>query len=215
MSTHSSSPTQSTRATGIALAVVGLILVANGAWYAPIMFSVSPGAKLSQYGGELPFQLFWTIHFFALVALAVVASRLGHLTGRTGRQLPRWVPITLTVVTILQAATVYAQAFIVPFLADVAPQALDNEAIDLFAISMMVIWSAFSLTVVVVAVVGAIRRVIPVPAVVPMVVGALGMPMLGPAGALLIGAGLTYWALTRIVRRPVEATAPAPITVQA
>ncbi|WP_432560345.1 hypothetical protein [Granulicoccus sp. GXG6511] len=216
------STARTTRATGIALAAVGLVLVANGAWYAPLMFSISPDTKLSQYGGELPFQLFQTIHLCALVALAVVVSRLGHLRGRTGRSLPPWVPVVLMAVTILQAATVYAQAFVVPHLAAVAPHVLDIESIDLFAISMMVIWSAFSLAVVAIAVIGAIRRVIPVVAAIVIALGALSMPMLGPAGALLIGAGLAYWALTRILRRtaPDETeaeptTAPARVAAQA
>lgn len=199
---------QSTRFTGIGLAVVGVLLVSNGAWYAPIMFRLNPDAPLSQYGGEPPFQLFQVIHLAALVALAVLASRLSDLRGRTGRALPRWLPIVVMVVTILNAATVYTQAFVVPFLADVAPNALDDQAIDLFAVSMMSIWSAFSLTFVVVAIVGAVRRVIPLAAAAPIALGALAMPILGPAGALLIGGGLLVWAVTRVLRPAGRADVP-------
>ncbi len=190
----------STHATGIALAVVGLILMANGAWYAPIMFGTPADAKLSEYGGELPFRLFQVIQFAALVALAVVVSRIGSVSGPTGRHLPRWVPTVLMVVTILNAATVYAQAFVVPHLARIAPAALDNEDMDVFAMSMMAIWVAYCLTFTAVAVIGALRRVIPVGAAVPITFGALAMPILGPAGALLVGGGLLFWALSRLLR---------------
>lgn len=190
----------STQATVVGLAVVGLVLTANGAWYAPIMFGTPADAKLSEYGGQLPFRLFQAIQFATLVALAVVVSRIGPLSGPTGRHLPRWVPTALVIVTILNAATVYAQAFVVPHLARIAPAALDNEDFDLFAMSMMAIWVAYSLTFVVVAVIGAIRRVIPVAAAVPIAFGALSMPILGPAGALLIGGGLLFWALSRLLR---------------
>lgn len=145
----------------------------------------------------------------ALVGLAVVAGHLGRLRGRTGQSLPRWVPVLLQVVTILQAATVYTQAFVVPYLAGAAPHLLDDEAIGLFAVSMMVIWSTFSLTFVVVAVVGATRRVVPVVGAVAIALGALSMPMFGPAGALVIGAGLAYWALTRAGRATDGSTADA------
>lgn len=194
------STTHSTRATGVGLAAVGLVLMANGAWFAPLMFSAPADAKLSDYGGELLFQLFYVIQLAALVALAAVAPRLGDLRGKTGRTLPGWLPAALMIVTILNAATVYTQAFVVPDLARVAPQALDNQDIDLFALSMMAIWSAYSLTFIIVAVVGSIRRVIPVAAAVPIALGALFMPILGPAGALLIGCGLLVWATTRVLR---------------
>lgn len=203
--THDAAPPAG-RAIGVALAVIGLVMVVNGAWYAPIMFNMDPAARLSQYGGELPFQVFQTIHLAALVALAVVSPHLGRVRGRTGRTLPGWLVTALSVLTILQAATVYTQAFVVPFLADVAPQALDTESIDLFALSMMVIWSAFSLAFVVAAIVGVVRRIVPVVAAVAIALGALSMPILGPAGSLLIGAGLAYWALTRVAGQHVAET---------
>ena len=145
------------------------------------------------------------MHTAALVALAVLAPRLAHLTGRTGRRLPGWLPTVLTVVTVLEVATMYAQAFIVPFLARVAPAALDVQEIGAFAISMMVIWVAYSLTMVALAVVGAFRRVVPVAAAAPLALGALVIPVFGPVGSILIGGALLGWALTRVLREPADA----------
>lgn len=200
----------STRATGMGLATVGVLLAVNGAWYAPIMFGAPAEAKLSGYGGELPFQLFHIIQFAALVTLAVVVSRVGALGSPTGRGLPRWAPTVLMIVTVLNAATVYSQAFVVPHLARVAPAALDNQDMDLFAISMMAIWAAYSLAFIVVAGIGAVRRVIPVASAVSIAFGALSMPVLGPAGALLIGGGLLFWAL----RGPLRPVGRVPLDAQ-
>ena len=207
----------SIRTTGRGLAAVGTILLVNGAWYAPIMFSGDPSAKLSEYGDELPFRLYYYVYLAAMAALVLLLPRLDHLRGSTGRTLPRWIVPLLLVTTVLQAGTVYAQAFIVPFLAEVAPVALDHAEIELFAISMMAIWSAFSLALVALAVAGLMRRVVPAPAAVMIGVGALAVPILGPAGSLLIGGGLVVWAVARLLRstRPIQpvlqSAAPAAV----
>lgn len=193
------------RTTGIGVAAVGALLLANGAWYAPLMFSAGAEAKLSEYGGEPPFQIFYVVHLLALTALAVLLPRLSQVRGATGRSLPRWLPTTLLIVTVLQIATVYTQAFVVPYLAGIAPQALDDETIDTFALSMMAIWVAFLLGFVTLAVAGVTRQVLPIPAAVLVGLGAASMPMLGPAGSMLIGAGLLYWAVRRMLQ-----VAPAP-----
>lgn len=202
------------RRIGAALAVIGALLIANGAWYTPLMLSGGSEQKFSETGATWQFQAFYLVSLGILVALALLAPALGRLTGRTGRRLPGWLPGLLTLAVILQIATVYAQAFVVPHLAKVAPAALDNEQIDLFAISMMVIWILYSLTWIAAAVVGAVRRIIPVGSAVLIGLGALVIPVIGPGGSVLIGAGLLSWALLRIVRVPAEAPvqplSPAP-----
>lgn len=207
----------SIRTTGLGLAAVGSVLLANGAWYSPIMFSADPSSRLSEYGGELPFRLYYYVYLASLAAFVLILPRLGHLRGSTQRTLPGWVVPLLLVTTVLQAGTVYAQAFIVPFLAEVAPVALDHAEIELFAISMMVIWSAFSLALVALATTGAIRRIVPVPAAVLISVGALAVPILGPAGSILIGGGLLFWAMARVLRSPspvqqvIQSDSPEPV----
>lgn len=198
----SSAPT--TRGIGTALAVIGTLLIANGAWYTPIMFSAGADQRFSETGGTWQFQAFYVAYLVILLALALLAPALGRLVGRTGRQLPGWLPGVLTATVILQAATVYAQAFVVPHLAEVAPAALDNEEIDLFAMSMMVIWVAYSLTWIAVAVTGAVRRLLPVAAAALIGVGALVIPVIGPGGSVLIGTGLVSWAVLRVLRLPAE-----------
>lgn len=194
------------RRTGIALAVIGAVLLANGSWYFPIMIA-NPGAALSEYGGEWPYVTFHTVQLVALVALAIVLPGLRGVVGRTGRRLPAWLMIALQILAIGQVATSYANAFVVPFLAAVAPASLDVTEIGAFAMSMLTIWSGWALLVVALAVIGGVRRVIPPVAVGLLAVGALGTPMLGPGGWALLGAGLLVWALTRMLRSNADADA--------
>ena len=202
------------RRIGTVLAVIGALLIANGAWYTPLMLSGGTETTFSETGATWQFQAFQTAYLVILVALVLVAPFLRSAVGTTGRRLPAWLPFALAGTAMLQAATTYTQAFVVPFLADVAPAALDNQDIELFAISMMVIWVAYSLTWVALAVVGAVRRIIPVGSAALIGLGALVIPVIGPGGSVLIGAGLLSWALLRIVRVPVEAPvqplSPAP-----
>src|SRR5690606_22724447 len=102
----------STRTTGIALAAIGSALLANGAWFAPILLSMDPSAKLSEYGGQLPFRLYYYGYLATLVAFVLLVPSFGRLRGRTGRTLPRWLPGLLVIMTVLQIATVYTQAFV-------------------------------------------------------------------------------------------------------
>ena len=194
-----------TRRIGTALAVIGGLLIANGAWYTPLMFSAGSEQKFSETGATWQFQAFYVAMLVILVALALITPALGRLAGRTGRQLPGWLPGLLTVAVVLQTATVYAQAFVVPHLAKVAPAALDNEQVDAFAVSMMLIWVTYSLSWIALAVIGAVRRLVPVGSAVLIALGALVIPIIGPGGSVLIGAGLLSWAMLRILRVPVEA----------
>ncbi|WP_425310315.1 hypothetical protein AADG42_16745 [Ammonicoccus fulvus] len=204
----------STRATGLALLVIGALMIANGAWYTPLMLT-NPAQRMSEYGGEWPFVTSQTIAFVVLVALALAVPRLRQVRSRTGRTLPGWLITVLTVAVMLQMATVYVQAFVVPFLAEVAPAALDVEAIDVFALSMMAIWVLWLVTWVVVAVVGVVRRLMGIPAAILIAFGALSTPVLGPGGAALVGAGLVVWCLTRILpaarARAADATLSADV----
>lgn len=203
---HCASP----RRTAVALAAIGLVLLLNGAWYFPLMVA-NRDALMSEYGGHWIYQTFYIIQTAVAVALAVLVPRLRGIVGRTGRSLPGWLILALHAFTILQAATLLQQAFVVPHLARVAPSALDNQDIDAFALSMMTIWAVWGLLVVTLGVVGAVRRVVPVPAAVAMAIGALGTPMLGPGGWGLVGAGLAWWAIQ--VLRAKET--PSPVAVPA
>ena len=212
-----SSTAPPTRRTGTALAVIGALLIANGAWYTPLMFSAGTEQKFSETGATWQFQAFYVASLVILVALALITPALAGLVGRTGRQLPGWLPGLLTMAVVLQTATVYAQAFVVPHLADVAPAALDNEQIDAFAVSMLGIWVAYSLAWIAVAVLGAIRRLVPIGSAVLIGLGALVIPVIGPGGSVLIGSGLLSWALLRLLRSPVEAPVStlSPVTAHA
>lgn len=122
-----------------------------------------------------------------------------------GRRFPGWLLHTFLVVIVLQARTVFAQAVISPWLATFAPEALDREDGGSFAIAMGVIWVLWSLTLIVLAVVGAHRRIVPLAAAVLVALGGLVIPVFGPAGAIGIGSGLMLWGV-RAAARPTDAT---------
>lgn len=203
------SPSAPPRSTGLSLALIGAVLLINGAWYFPLMMA-DPSALMSEYAGQWPFRTFYMIQLAVVVTLAIVLPRLRALTGTTGRRLPAWLIVTLQVFAVLQATTVYAQAFVAPHLARVAPGALDNQDLDAFALSMMATWSIWALLVVALAIVGWVRRVVPLPASIAMAVGALATPMLGPAGWALIGAGLLLWAVRVLRAERAETSAVLP-----
>lgn len=201
-----STPASTPRRIGTALAVVGALLIANGAWYTPLMLSAGTDQKFSETAATWQFQAFYVVSLVIMVALALITPTLGGLVGRTGRRLPGWLPGLLTLAVILQTNTLYAQAFVAPHLAQVAPAALDHDELDLFAMSMIAVWVVYSLTWITLVIVGVTRRLLPLGSALLIGVGALVIPVIGPGGSVLIGAGLLSWAALRILRVPAEAS---------
>ncbi len=186
------------RWTAVGLVSVGALMLVNGAAFVVPLVLRAPQA-FSENGARWEYQAFHIAYLAALVLLAGIVPGLASLRGRTGRTLPRWLVVALCVLIPLQASTVFANAFIVPFLADVAPAALDVEEGGIFAIAMGTAWSLWSLALILLAVVAAARRIAPVTVAALIALGALSIPVFGPVGTILVGAGLTVWAI-RLLR---------------
>lgn len=176
-----------------ALAVVGVLMIVNGAAFLYALVINAPYA-FSENGAQWEYQVFHLVYLVELAILALCVPGLRAFRGGSGRSLPGWLVSTLTALIPLQAGTVFVNAFVVPFLADVAPEALDVSAGGGFAIGMSVVWVLWSVALATLGVIGARRRVIPVAASVLLAVGALIIPVFGPVGTILMGAGLGLWA---------------------
>lgn len=191
----------STRSIGVGLLLVGLLFLLNAAWFLPYFLQIPAETRMSQYAGSWQYQGFYIGYLVALVLLAVQVPGWRAVAGRTGRTLPGWLLRGLLVAVMLQAATVFTQAFVAPFLAEAAPAALDIDGFNTFAAAMTGIWVLWIIALVTLAVVAAVRRVMGIGSAVLIGVGALIIPMFGPVGAVPIGIGLGLWGL-RILRTP-------------
>lgn len=208
--TESSTKTERNHLLPPALSLIGTLLVANGAvlgigWLFDGAERFSETAALWQYAA------YNRIYLLVLIALVVVLPHLRSLTSPDGRRLPTGLLQLAAAMTVLQAAAAFTMGFVAPFLAEVAPVALDIEDGGVFAIAMMASYTAFFVAVVALGIVAFRRRVFPRPAALLIVLGGLLTPMFGPVGSILIGAGLAWSGLATGRRRTPElAPMPAP-----
>lgn len=138
-----------------------------------------------------------------MLALLVAVPRLGGLASVDGRRLPAPLVTAALLTTALTAATHFVQLVVTPFLADVAPAALDEQNGGVLMISMVGAWTAFLVTWSMIGVVALRRKVLPRSSAGLLVVGALALPAFGPLAGLPLGAGLLLAA--RATREPVAA----------
>lgn len=195
-----------------AMTIVGALMLANGLLIgAPWIISewTSPTeVTFLDSVGDWRYAAFNYLYLAATIVFVAAAPTLTNWVGRDGRSLPGWLVPVMSAAAALQACTLFAQAVISPFLLEVAPIALSTEDGGIFAIAMSAIWIVWIAALTTLAVVGWRRKVMPVPAAVFMIVGALIIPMFGPIGSILVGSALAWtgWSRrTSVAQEPVGA----------
>lgn len=169
------------------LAVLGLVLAANGAFGITWLFDGAD--RFSQTAASWQFATFQRVQLLALVFLVLLVPTFAQLRGRTGRALPVGVLLGLATAVILQAGTVFTMAFVAPFFARIAPEVMDLENGGSFAVAMSVVWVFFVIAVAVFGVSAIRRKVLPLTAGILVVLGGLLTPMLGPVAGIALGSG--------------------------
>jgi hypothetical protein len=174
------------------LALLGLVLAANGAFGVTWLFDGAE--RFSQTAASWQFATFQRVQLPALVLLVLLVPTFAQLRGRTGRALPTGVLLGLVVAVVLQAGTVFTMAFVAPFLAGVAPEALDLENGGTFAVAMSGVWVLFVVAMAVFGVSAVRRKILPATAGGLVVLGGLLTPMFGPLAGIVLGTGLVVAA---------------------
>ncbi|WP_166878347.1 MULTISPECIES: hypothetical protein [unclassified Salinibacterium] len=186
-----------------AMTAVGVLMLANGlAIGAPWIISEFASATEVTFldtVSDWRYAAFNTLYLIAAIGFVAAAPTLTSWVGRDGRSLPGWLVPVMSVAAALQACTLYTQAVVSPFLLEVAPIALTTEDGGAFAISMSAIWIVWIAALTTLAVIGWQRKVMPAPAAVVMIVGALVIPIFGPIGSILVGGALAWTAWSRRV----------------
>jgi hypothetical protein len=160
--------------------------------------------------GDWRYAAFNYLYLAAVIVFVAAAPTLTSWVGRDGRHLPGWLVPVMAAAAALQACTLFSQAVVSPFLLQVAPVALTTEDGGAFAIIMAGIWIVWIAALSTLAIVGWRRKVVPVPAALVMIVGALVIPIFGPIGSILVGGALAWTGWSRRVRvaqQPVGAPA--------
>jgi hypothetical protein len=154
-------------------------------------------------GGGVHLSLY-ALTLAAMLALLVATPRLAELVSPEGRRLPVGLLSVALIATALNAATHFVQVFVTPFLADVAPVALDEQG-GLLMVGMVASWIAFLAAWAAVGAVAIRRGVVSRTSGVLLVVGALILPAVGPLAGLPLGA-----AFLLVARSASRATHAAP-----
>jgi hypothetical protein len=199
------------RKTGLALAALGLVMCAGAALLGSrLMLDSRP---FSEIGGTAAQVAYNGLLLLLLVGLVLLLPAIGRLPGSDGRTLPRWTLGLVGAGAILDACTRFDQAFTVPFLADHAPELLDQSPASMLMTAMVAAWVVYDVGLVVLGVVAFRRRIFSRSAAVLVAVGGALIPLAGPFAVMVVGGGLA-WAGASVVRRqlsrvPVPATSPA------
>jgi hypothetical protein len=173
----------------IALIAAGVLLAVNGLVLGP-MWLVVPG-EFSDTVATPAFVISQQVSWALLTALIVLVPSLS-VAGRL--PLPAWIVPVVQVALAAQAATHFVQGFVSPWLATVAPDALDLTEGGLLQVAMTVIGVAFLIAIATFGVTlwwaGFSRS-----GVVLTILGALAAPAVGPIGAGFVGLGLVLVAV--------------------
>lgn len=199
------------RQTGLALAVLGLLMCVGAALVGSrLMLDSRP---FSEIGGTTTQVAYNGLLLLLLVGLVLLLPAIGRLPGSDGRTLPRWTLGLVGAGAILDACTRFDQAFMVPFLADHAPELLDESPASMLMAAMVAAWVVYDVGLVVLGVVAFRRRIFSRSAAVLVVAGGALIPLAGPFAVIVVGGGLA-WAGASVVRQsprrlPVPATSLA------
>jgi MFS family permease len=193
-----------------AMTTVGALMLANGVvigapWIISEWTSATEVTFLDTVG-DWRYAAFNYLYLVAVIVFVAAAPTLTSWVGRDGRRLPGWLVPVMAVAAALQACTLFTQAVVSPFLLEIAPIALTTEDGGAFAISMAAIWIVWIAALSTLAIVGWRRKVVPLPAALVMIVGALVIPIFGPIGSILVGAALAWTGWSRRV-----SVAPQPV----
>jgi hypothetical protein len=191
----------------VCLSLLGLLLAVNGAFGITWLFDGAE--RFSQTAASWQFATFQRVQLLALVFLVLLVPTFAQLRGRTGRALPVGVLLGLGAALVLQAGTVFTMAFVAPFFAGIAPEAMDLENGGTFAVAMSVVWVLFVVAVATFGISAIRRKVFPLSAGILVVLGGLLTPMFGPVAGIALGGGLVLAATA--VRRRVEVAVPEAV----
>jgi hypothetical protein len=184
------------RSPSVPLALAGGLLLASLVPAVPFFLDPSPFREVAGTGIHLSL---YGLALAAMLALLVAVPRLGSLTSTDGQRLPDGLLTGALLATALYAATQFVQVSVTPDLADTAPVALDETG-GFTMVALIGSWLLFLVAWVLVAAVGMRRRVLPMPAGVLLVLGAVAQPLIGPLAALPLGAGLLLVARSTATR---------------
>jgi len=192
-------------ATRLPLATAGVLLLASAPFGAFVFGDSRPFREIA---GTAPHVTHYALALLAMLALAVAVPQLRARRGSTGAQLPGPLVSAALIATVLTACTHFVQVFVTPFLADVAPVALDEQGGALM-VGLVASWLLFLAAWVSVGVVGLRRGVLGRGAGVLLVVAALLQPVIGPLAAVPLGAALLA------LSRPEQTGGVVPVAVAA
>lgn len=174
----------------VPLAVAGVLLLASTVPAVRFFTDPRPFSEVASGGVHLAL---YALTLAGMLALLVAVPRLGNLVGPAGGRLPGWLVTLSLVATALNAATHFVQVFVAPYLADVAPAALDDQGGGLM-VGMVASWVAFLVAWVCVGVIAFRRRLLPRPSAALLAGGALVLPAIGPLAGLPLGLALVLAA---------------------
>lgn len=176
----------------VTLGVVGVALAANAvALGAPLFLDARDYSQVADSGLHLAHYVVWTA---CLVALSQLYPALGGLRGRDGRALPVAVLRLAGAGAALAACATFVQTFVNPYLAAHDPALLDSAPDAILLVPLLATSAAAMVGTAAFGIAGGLRRVIPMPAAVLLVLGGLVIPVLGPVSNLFVGAGLVWVA---------------------
>ncbi|GGI03556.1 hypothetical protein [Egicoccus halophilus] len=198
------SPTTVDERASYPLAVIGAGLLLNGTLFGlPWLFDGAE--RFSETAGLWQYAAFHRVQLVLLIALVLVLPRWRGAGGVAGtRTLGATLLGAVVAACVLKAGSVFAMAFVAPFLAQVAPAALDVENGGTFMLAMIAADVVFLAATVALGITAFRARAFPRPAAVAVVLGGLLTPMFGPLAGVLVGVGLAWagWAAGRAATRP-------------
>ena len=193
------------RSTSIALAATGAVIATNSLAFGTQLF-FDP-SSFSEIGGSSTHRTYYVVLLLCVASLSLVLPRLTDVTGSTGRTLPGAVLTFVGLGVFFDGGTRFVEAFVVPYLADFAPELLNDTPASGLMYAMVTAWILYMASLVLLGVTAYRRRVFPRAACVLIIIGGASVPLLGPLSGILIGAGLT-WSGIAAAGRPAHQKVP-------
>jgi hypothetical protein len=189
----------------VPLTIAGGLLLAT--LPSAVLFFIDPRPFREVAGGAVHLSLYG-LTLAAMLALLVAIPRLTELVSADGRRLPPGLLPAVMVTTALNAGTHFVQLFVTPFLADVAPVALDEQQSGMLMFGMVASWVAYLAAWAAVGAVAIRRGVLSWTCGLLLIVGSLTLPVIGPLASVALGAAFLL-AARSAARTPRAAPEPA------